>query len=45
MVHTTTTTLHLHYDLEKPGYQGDILIEKLMFKNIVYFVAKFFFRL
>jgi len=22
MVHTTATTLHLHYDLEKPGYQG-----------------------
>ncbi len=22
MVHTTSTTLHLHYDLEKPGYRG-----------------------
>ncbi len=22
MVHTTATTLHLHYDLEKPGYRG-----------------------
>lgn len=22
MVHTTATTLHLHYDIEKPGYQG-----------------------
>jgi len=22
MVHTTATTLHLHYDLEKAGYRG-----------------------
>ena len=29
MVHTTATTLHFHYDVEKPGYKGILLINKI----------------
>jgi hypothetical protein len=31
MVHTTATTAHIHYDLEKPGYRGTLLASKFLF--------------
>jgi hypothetical protein len=34
MVHTTATTLHLYYDLEKPGYRGILLTSKFLLKII-----------